>query len=66
MTEKNQSKPLSTLALDKKLRIQAGRIDKLEKLIVRMAHQTGTQNILKYFDIKPYEPGQKDMRKWVG
>jgi hypothetical protein len=44
--------------------LQAERIEKLEKLVARMAHQTGTQNLLRYFDIEPFEPGRKDMQKW--
>ncbi len=42
------------------------RLEKIERLIARMAHQTGTQNILKYFGVKEYEPSREDMQKWKG
>jgi len=58
------NKPLSMIALEKIFRLQAERIEKLEQLVARMAHQTGTQNLLRYFDVKPFEPEKKDMQKW--
>jgi hypothetical protein len=39
-------------------------IERLESLIARMAHQTGTQNLLKYFNVSEYEPTKDDMQKW--
>ena len=58
------NKPINTLALDKKVRLLTERVVKLEQLIARMAHQTGTQNLLRYFDVQPFEPERKDMQKW--
>lgn len=37
---------------------------KLERVIARIAHQTGTQNILKLYGIDKYIPGREDMKKW--
>lgn len=42
------------------------RVEILERCIARMAHQTGTQNILREFNIKAWEPGKNDMRKYKG
>ena len=64
MTETKANKPISTLALDKKVRLLTEQVVNLEKLVARMAHQTGTQNLLRYFDIQPFEPERKDMQKW--
>ena len=64
MTEPKENKPKNTLVLSKELRGLENRVEKLERLIARMAHQTGTQNILRAFNVEPFEPGKEDMGKW--
>jgi len=39
---------------------------RLERTVARVAHHTGTDNILKAYGIDTYKPGREDMRKWRG
>lgn len=64
MTEKKET--LTESKLYKKFKALDEQQEKLERAIARIAHQTGTQNILKLYKIAPYEPSREDMRKWRG
>lgn len=61
-TEKTKKKPTAD-AIYKEL---SDRITNLENALSRIAHQTGTANILSQFKIDKYEPNKKDMQKWAG
>ena len=38
-------------------------LTKLERVVARIAHHTGTQNMLKPYNIDAYIPGKEDIKK---
>ena len=42
------------------------RLDRLELVVRKMAHYSGNNRILIEHGLEPWEPGQKDMRKFRG
>jgi regulator of replication initiation timing len=37
---------------------------RLERALARLAHQTGSDNILRGFQIDVFVPGKEDMKRW--
>ena len=37
---------------------------RIERALARLAHQTGSDNILRAFHIDPFIPGKEDMTRW--
>lgn len=61
MSEEKQTRQTKA---EKEVKLLEARVDKLEACISRMAHQSGTGNILKEYGIEKWEPGKNDMKKY--